>query len=88
MGLGSESPRHAAPPDPITVRVDRTGRGAWAVAMPGQRGPVTCETLDDARRIAYLSAARRRPWELIVRDAYDRVLHREVIDAHGDLGGR
>jgi hypothetical protein len=88
MGRGSGSPRHAAPPDPITVRVDRTGRGAWAVAMPGRQQPVTCETLDDARRIAYLSAAPRRPCELIVCDAYHCVLHRELIDGHGDLGGR
>ena len=88
MGRGSESPRQAAPPEPITVQVDRTGRGAWAVAMPGQRERVTCETLDDARRIAYLSAARRRPCELIVCDAYHRVLHRELIESHGDLGGR
>jgi hypothetical protein len=68
--------------------MDRTGRGAWAVAVPGQREPFTCETLDDAKGFAYLSAARRRPCGLIVCDAYHRVLHHEVIDGHGDLGGR
>jgi hypothetical protein len=88
MSPASGSPRHAAPPDPITVRVNRTGRGAWAVAMPGQREPVTWETLDDARRICYLSAARRPPCELVVCDARHRVLRREVIDGHGDLGVR
>jgi hypothetical protein len=71
-------------PSPLTVRVDHTGRGAWEVTMPDQRERLTCETLDDARRVAYLCAARTRPCELIVRDAYHRVLHHEVINGKGD----
>jgi hypothetical protein len=83
--------RRNTPMSPVTVRVDRTGRGAWEVAMPDQREPVTCETLDDARRVAYLCAARRRPCELIVCDAYHRVLHHEFINGRGgraSTGGR
>jgi hypothetical protein len=38
------------------------------------------ETLDHARRVAYLSAAHRHSRELIIQDAYHRVLERELID--------
>jgi len=83
--------RRRAAMSPVTVRVDRTRRGAWEVAMPDGRELVTCETLEDAERVAYLCAARRRPCELIVCDAYHRVLHRVLIDGHDDpasTGGR
>jgi hypothetical protein len=65
---------------PVTERVDRTGRGAWEVAMHNQRERVTCETLEDARRIAYLCGAPGRPCELIVCYAYHLVLHHELIN--------
>ncbi len=65
------------------MRVEHDARGAWLVAVPGG-GPVTCETFDDARRVAYLRAAQTRPCELIVHDAYHRVLHRELINGHRD----
>lgn len=68
--------------EPIVVRVEHDGRGAWSGAMPGDGDPVTCDTFDDARRVAYLCAARKRPCELIVHDAYHRVLHRELINGH------
>ena len=70
--------------EPVTVRVEHDGRGAWSVAMPGDGDPVTCETFDDARRVAYLCAAHTRPCEVIVHDAYHRVLHRELINGHRD----
>ncbi|MGO9890853.1 MAG: hypothetical protein ACLP0L_23545 [Solirubrobacteraceae bacterium] len=63
-----------------TVRVDVNGRGGWEVTLPGQRDGITFETLDEAQRVAYLCAAHRHPCELVVRDAYHRVLHREFID--------
>lgn len=49
--------------------------------MPERGTHVACETLDDARRIGYLWAAHRHPCELVVRDAYHRVIQREFI--HG-----
>ena len=63
-----------------TVRVDISVRGAWEVALsdPGER--VTCETLEEANRVAYRCATDRRPSELIVCDAYHRVVHRELIN--------
>jgi hypothetical protein len=78
---------HRAPEEettvPLTVRVERNWRGGWEVVM-ADRHRVVCETLEDARRVAYLQVARARPCELIVHDAYHRVLHRERIDGNGD----
>ena len=69
---------------PLTVRVDLNRLGGWEIVLPGERDHVTCETLDEARRVAYLCAVHRHPCELVVCDAYHRVLHRELID--GDEG--
>ena len=87
MGSQTEiQPRRRAAMTRVTVRVDRTRLGAWEVAMPDERELVTCETLEDAERVAYLCAARVRPCELIVCDAYHRVLHRVLIDGHDTAG--
>jgi len=67
----------SAPEAPVTVRIEREPRGAWQVAMPGRHGPMS---LEEARRVAYLSVAHAR--ELIVHDAHERVLHRELIEGH------
>jgi hypothetical protein len=64
----------------VTVRVEHNGHGAWEIALPDQREPVTCATLEDARRIAYLCAAHRHPCELVVRDAYHRVLEHDYFE--------
>jgi hypothetical protein len=44
-----------------------------------------CGTLADARRVAYQCAARRHPCELVVCDAYHRVMQREIIDPDDDV---
>ena len=54
-------------------------RGDWEIALSNRRDRVTCETLDEARRVAYLWAAHRHPCELVVFDADHRLLHREFI---------
>lgn len=69
--------------NPTTVHVDLNARGAWEVALPDQREHVTCRTLEEASRLAYRCAADRRPCELIVRDAYHRVLHHELMNVAG-----
>jgi len=73
---------------PVTVRVDLNRRGGWEITFPGQRDRVTCETFDEARRVAYLYVAHRRPCELVLRGAHRRVLHREFIDGAEDAGAR
>ena len=67
--------------NPTTVRVDISVRGAWEIELPDRGGRVRCETLEEASRVAYRYAAERRPCELIVRDAYHRVVQRELIKA-------
>jgi hypothetical protein len=76
-----------APITPMTVRVDFNGHGTSEIVLP-EHERVTCKTLDDARREAYLCAEHRRPCELIVRDAYHRVLQRELMNGHGSADAR
>jgi hypothetical protein len=64
------------------VYVQHHPRGNWEVFSPGVKGRISCETLEDAERIAYLSVAHSHDYELIVRDAYNRVLHHELIGGH------
>jgi hypothetical protein len=65
--------------DQATVCVEHSVRGGWTVLAPGRAGPITCETLEDAERLGHLSLARTHARELIVRDAYHRVLHHERV---------
>jgi hypothetical protein len=76
-----QEPREDASSDPVTVGVEHDARG-WQVTLPDDSRRVTCETVDDARRIAYLCAAHTRRCELIVHDSCHRQLHHELIDAH------
>ena len=66
---------------PALVSIDADGRGTWEVLLPEGVDRVCCATLDDARLVAYRRTAQRRPCELIVRDAYHRVIERQVIGA-------
>jgi hypothetical protein len=66
-------------PDPVSVHVDLGGRGAWEV-LPEGGERLTCATLTEAERIADRWAGEHRPCELVVRDAYHRVLRRELIN--------
>ena len=75
--------------DRLTGHVEHDARG-WPVALststPGrtfnQLRPVTCETFDDTRRIAYRLRAHTRPCELIVHDARDPPASHELIEGH------
>lgn len=66
--------------DSVTVRVDLNSRGVWEVAIADQEERIVCRSLDEARTVASQCAARRRPCELIVCDAYHRVLRREHVN--------
>jgi hypothetical protein len=72
---------------PITLCIDPDGRGAWDLVISEDMEHVSCATLDDAKRVAYRRAADRRPCELIVRDAYHRVIDRELIDREPHRSG-
>ena len=76
-----------SPPVP-TIRIDTDGHWRWDVALPDPAGHLTCDTIEDARRLAYRRAAERtRPCELLVRDAYHRVISRELIGAGAPHSG-
>ncbi|HUA02578.1 MAG TPA: hypothetical protein VMB27_01670 [Solirubrobacteraceae bacterium] len=62
------------------VLVDRDWHGDWEVSLPDGRRCATCETLDVARRVAYRQAVRILPCELVIRDAYHRVVDHEIVD--------
>ena len=64
------------------VQVRQRQRGNWEVQLSGQKRAVGLETLEEARRVAYLAAAHRQPCELIIHDAYHRVLKHEFIDGN------
>lgn len=72
--------QETVPMKPVTVSVDVGDRGAWTVELSDRRERFTCSTLEEASRVAHGCAARRRPCELIVRDAYHRVVRRELIE--------
>ena len=63
-----------------TVRVELGVRGAWEIKLSDQGGRVVCNTLEEANSVAHRCAAERRPCELIVRDAYHRLLYRELVN--------
>lgn len=67
------------------VHVDHSERGGWDVALPGQKAHITCPTPEHARRVALLYAASRRPCELVMRDAYHRVVLRELIATEDEV---
>jgi hypothetical protein len=69
---GGDDPRR-----PATAEVCHTARGMWRVLLPGETEQLTCETLAVAKRIGARWAQDNPPSELIVRDAYHRVVLRK-----------
>jgi hypothetical protein len=65
----------------MRVQVNADHRGGWEIVLPDHGRRISCNTLDDARRVAFVCAAHAAPCHLIVRDAYDRVIEDEVIAA-------
>ena len=61
------------------IRVDMDGHDHWDVVSSDPETRVVCTTLDDARRVAFGHAARRR-CELVVCDAYHRVVLHQVTE--------
>jgi len=64
----------------VIVQFDMIRSGAWLVKLSTRRRGIICGTLADAKDQARRSVGRR-PYEVIVRDAYHRVL------GHERLGG-
>jgi hypothetical protein len=74
--------------EPLVLHVEKHGED-WEIVEPpdpAHEGRIRCETLDEARRVAYLSVAHRRPCTLIVRESAGHE-HRELIGADGAAEG-
>jgi hypothetical protein len=69
----------------LTVRVLLNARGEWEVVSPHSLRPHRYKSLDEATRAAYGVAFRDAPCELIVHDAYHRVVLAQRIEP-GSLG--
>ncbi len=69
---------------PRAVRVDLNRHGSWDITLPVQLDPINCRSLYEARRVAYRLAAGWRPCEVVICDAYRRVVHRQLIDSYED----
>ncbi len=77
-------PARVLAPSTRTVSVDRNRDGSWGITLPAKHDPVSCGTLGDARLAAYRLAAHWHPCEVVVFDAYHRVVHRKSIDRYED----
>jgi hypothetical protein len=73
---------------PIVVNVDCTGHGTWDVGLPRPHGTVSCDGLDEAKRVARSWFGRGGRSVLVIRDAYLRVLQQELIDPSDDAAAR
>ena len=65
----------------LTVRVLLNARGQWEVLTPHSPRPLRCTSLEEAKRTAYRVASDDGPCELVVHDAYHRVVYSEHFDA-------
>ena len=61
------------------IRVAMNSGGRWDVASSDPDSHDVCRTLEDARRLAFRRAADGRRCELVVCDAYHRVVLHEVL---------
>ncbi len=67
-----------------TIRADLNRHGAWEITLPVQLDPINCKSLDEARHAACRFAAHWHPCEVVMFDAYHRVVHRKLIDSFED----
>ncbi len=67
-----------------TVSVGRNRDGSWEITLPAKHEPISYLTLDEARLEAYRLAAHWHPYEIVMCDAYHRVVHRKLIDTRED----
>jgi hypothetical protein len=63
-----------------SVIVHPDHRGGWEVSVSDRPAGIKCDTLEEAQRVAWHVAERRQPCDLVVHDAYERVLRHELID--------
>jgi hypothetical protein len=67
----------------VAVKVTFNAHGTWDVSLPDGSSSVTCATLEDATNFAHAYAAAHKPYELVIHDAYHRVMVRETVGEAG-----
>jgi hypothetical protein len=67
----------------VLVRMGRDRRGRWTIDLADGHDVARCDTLNAARRLAYLYGAGRQHFEIVVRDAYNRVVEHRLVDGGG-----
>jgi len=65
----------------LLIQVAPDQHGGWEVRVPNQPECHVCKTVEDARRWSYEYAKDAGPCELVVRDAYHRVMRHEPLGA-------
>ncbi len=61
----------------VSVHLNRHGN--WEITLPAKHDPISYGTLDEAGLEAYRLAAHWYPCEIVMFDAYHRVVHRKSI---------
>ncbi len=79
-----DPPTRALPMSARTVSVDRNRGGSWEITLPAKHDPISYGTLEEARLEAYRLAAHWHPCEIVMLDAYNRVVHRKSIGCRED----
>ncbi len=68
----------------VVVRINVDPRGGWQVRLPGQR-PIRCATREEAESAARRATSdQRRDSQLLVQDAYGRVVDVRTLVGAGD----
>ena len=80
MLVGPPVPENGREMPTSTVQVCADHRGGWEIELPDRDDHVSCATLHEARALAFRLAAQMPPCDLVVRDAYERVLQHELIE--------
>jgi hypothetical protein len=62
-----------------SVEVHAGPRGRWTVTISDRDETLSCDTLAEARDVARSCAEARVPCEVVVHDAYERVLEYQVL---------
>jgi hypothetical protein len=67
----------------VIVNPDR--RGGWEVADIERRVRIPCKTLVDARKEAFRRAVGTSPCDVVVHDAYNRVVEHTLVERTTDI---
>jgi hypothetical protein len=68
---------------PTLIEIHRRRGDEWEVTIPSRQQRVICPTFQEAARRGYQLAAKEAECEVVVHDAYHRVVRRERLRRPG-----